>query len=410
MTAPLDDLLVLDMTRALAGPIAGRMLSDLGARVIKVEPPAGDLTRTTKPRHESMAVYFVQANVGKECISIDVTTPEGKDVFLQLVERADVVLENFRAGVLDRLGLGFDVLQSVNPTIILASVSGYGQGNSWSHRGAFAVAVQAETGLTADIAKRRNTTPANDPVSQSDVYGGMTAATALLAALHYRNRTGRGQAIDVDMASATLFANDMTATNVGDYGEVTDGFRAGSNWPRCYQLKTGRWVVISGDSAVPGAFRAFLRAMGQRELADDPRFDTMEARMANAEALDAIIGEWVAGFETAADVEAAIGVSTMLVADVRTASEIRDTPWAQERGAFLDVTLRDGADPVSVPQSPWRFSESSAGARPIVGFRGEDNRRVLAELLGLSGEALDQLEESGAISDRVPPWRRDATA
>ena len=159
MDSPLSDLLVLDLTRALAGPIAGRLLSDLGADVIKVEPPDGDLTRSTKPRQDSMAVYFVQANAGKRCVSIDLTTDDGRDLFLTMVEKADIVLENYRPGVMDRLGLSYDVLAGVNPRVILASVSGYGHGNVWSHRGAFAAAVQAETGLTADIAKRRHTTP-----------------------------------------------------------------------------------------------------------------------------------------------------------------------------------------------------------------------------------------------------------
>ncbi|MEL6981234.1 MAG: CoA transferase, partial [Actinomycetota bacterium] len=186
MAGPLDDLLVLDLTRALAGPIAGRLLSDLGAEVIKVEPPDGDLTRTSRPRQDSMAVYYIQANVGKRCVSIDLGTEPGRDLFLRMVEGADIVLENYRPGVMDRLGLGYDTLSAVNPRIIVGSVSGYGSGNPWSHRGAFAAAVQAETGLTADIARRRHTTPRNDPVSQADVYGGLHALAAILAAVHHR--------------------------------------------------------------------------------------------------------------------------------------------------------------------------------------------------------------------------------
>ena len=190
MDSPLSDLLVLDLTRALAGPIAGRLLSDLGATVIKVEPPDGDLTRTTVPRQDSMAVYFVQANVGKRCVSIDLGKPEGRDLALHMAERADIVLENYRPGVMDRLGLGYEALSAVNPRIIVGSVSGYGHNNVWSHRGAFAAAVQAETGLTADIARRRDADPRNDPLSQSDVYGGLQALAAILAAVHHRHRTG----------------------------------------------------------------------------------------------------------------------------------------------------------------------------------------------------------------------------
>ena len=408
MDRPLADLVVLDLTRALAGPIAGRLLSDLGAEVIKVEPPAGDLTRTTKPSQDSMATYFVQANAGKRCISIDLGTDTGRDLLLSLVPKADIVLENYRPGVMDRLGLSYEVLCQVNPRIIVGSVSGYGHGNSWSTRGAFAVAVQAETGVTADIAKRRNTIPQNDPVSQSDVYGGLHALAGVLAALYQRERTGRGQMVDVDMAESTLIANDLTAVNLGDNTEIDDGFRAGSNWSRCYQLSNGRWVTVSADPAVPGAFRAWLRAMGRPELADDERFATMADRIANDEALNEIIGAWVAGFSSAAELEAKIGVSSILVADVRTAKEIRATPWAKERGAFLDIAVNPDNDPVSIPQSPWRFSDADAGAVPTIGFRGEHNREVLSEYLGLTDQQLSDLEAEGVLSSRLPQWKQQA--
>lgn len=407
MDKPLSDLVVLDLTRALAGPIAGRLLSDLGATVIKVEPPDGDLTRTTKPRQDSMAVYFVQANVGKRCVSIDLTTPDGRDLLLTMVEKADIVLENYRPGVMDRLGIGYDALSQINPRIVLASVSGYGHGNLWSHRGAFAAAVQAETGVTADIAKRRNATPRNDPLSQSDVYGGLHALAAVLAAIHHRDRTGEGQAVEVDMAEATLVANDMTAANLRDDNEVTDGFRAGSNWPPCYQLADGRWVTVTADPAVGGSFNLWVKAMNREELLDDERFATMDARIEHSDELDEIVGAWVARFDSAAAVEAAIGYSSVLVADVRTEAEMRETDWAAERGAFVDVPVKPDGAPVTVPQSPWRFSKSDAGAVPVVGFRGEHNREVLGEIFGLSPAQLDDLEQRQVISDRLPGWKQD---
>ncbi len=410
MDSPLADLLVLDLTRALAGPIAGRLLSDLGATVVKVEPPDGDLTRTTKPRQDSMAVYFVQANVGKRCVSIDLGNPDGRDLFLHMAAKADIVLENYRPGVMERLGLGYEALAAVNPRIILGSVSGYGHGNVWSHRGAFAAAVQAETGLTADIAHRRDTKPQNDPVSQADVYGGLQALAAILAAVHHRDRTGEGQAVEVDMAEATLVANDMTAINLRDDFEVDDGFRSGSNWPPCYQLKTGRWVTVTADPAVGGSFGLWVKAMKRDDLTEDPRFATMPDRMENAEALHTIIGQWVSGFDTAADLEAAIGFSSILVADVRTAPEIRDTDWAADRGAFVDVPLKPGGEAVTVPQAPWRFSKSPSGAVPTVGFRGEHNRAVLSELFDIGEEQLQALESADVISQRLPAWKSEQTS
>ncbi|MGF1599294.1 MAG: CaiB/BaiF CoA transferase family protein [Acidimicrobiales bacterium] len=406
MDRPLSDLLVLDLTRALAGPIAGRLLGDLGADVIKVEPPDGDLTRATKPRQDSMAVYFVQANAGKRCVSIALNTEAGRDLFLRMAEKADIVVENYRPGVMDRLGIGYETLSAVNPRLIMVSVSGYGHGNSWSGRGAYAAAVQAETGLTADLADRRVDQPRNDPVSQADVYGGLTALAAVLAAVHHRDRTGHGQAVEVDMAEATLLCNDMTAINLRPDREVSDGFRAGSNWPPCLQLGTGRWVTVTADPAVEGAFRVWTRAMGRPELHDDPRFATMEARMEHWDDLMAHLGAYVAGFDSAAALEEALGVSAVLVADVRTAPEIRDTDWARERGAFLDVEVRPGGPPVTIPQSPWRFSGADAGAVPLAGFRGEHNREVLGDVFGLGDAEIDELAQSGVISDRLPEWKR----
>ena len=136
----------------------------------------------------------------------------------------------------------------------------------------------------------------------------------------------------------------------------------------------------------------------------------MPSRVVNQDELHEIIGEWVATMDSAAEVEAAIGHSTILVADVRNAAEIRDTPWAQERGAFVEVDLRPGTDPIAVPQSPWRFNKSQAGAVPRASFRGEDNRTVLSEVFGCTPDELDDLEADEVISDRVPDWRRPPAA
>lgn len=353
-----------------------------------------------------MAVYFAQANVGKRCVSIDLTTDAGRDLFLRMAEKADIVLENYRPGVMDRLGIGYDALSAVNPRLILGSVSGYGHGNVWSHRGAFAAAVQAEIGITADIAKRRGTDPRNDPLSQSDVYGGLQALAAVLAALHHRDRTGEGQAVEVDMAEASLVANDMTAINLRDDTEVTDGFRSGSNWPPCYQLSSGRWVTVTTDPAVKGGFNLLCRAMDRSDLRDDPRFATMEDRIDNEDELHRIVAEWVATFDSAADLEAALPASMVLAADVRTAAEIADTEWAADRGAFVEIPHRPDGPPITVPQAPWRFSRSDSGAVPRVGFRGEHNREVLGQVFGLDDVELDALETAEVISDRLPDWKR----
>lgn len=405
MERPLSDVVVLDLTRALAGPIASRLLSDLGAEVIKVEPPDGDLTRAIVPRVAGMSVYFVQYNVGKQCVSLDLTDPAGRELFLRMVEQADVVLENYRPEVMARLGLTYDDLVARNPRIILASISGWGHGNSRSSQGAYASAIHAETGVTEMVARRRGEgdAPRNDPMSHADTYSGLHAVAALLAALHMRDRTGEGQAVEISMAESTLVVNDLAAAELtGEDPQV--GFRGGQNWSGIYRLSDGRHVNITIDCTTDGGFGTFCRAAERPDWREDERFRTVTDRVANRAALEAEIGAWVARFASAAELEAAIGVSTVLAAEVRTVAELAGTAWAAERGAFVDVELGQG-DAIRVPQAPWRFSAAASGVRPEVGFRGEHNRVVLRRLLGLDDAELDRLEADGVISARVPTWR-----
>jgi crotonobetainyl-CoA:carnitine CoA-transferase CaiB-like acyl-CoA transferase len=405
MDRPLSDLVVLDLTRALAGPITGRLLSDLGAEVIKIEPPGGDLTRSIVPRVDGMSAYYVQYNAGKRCVSIDLTRPEGRDLFLRMVERADVVLENYRPDVMARLGLTFDVLAERNPRIIVASISGWGHGNSRSNQGAYASAIHAEAGVTAMVAKRRgeDDEPRNDPISHADVYTGLNALGALLAAVHLRDRTGQAQAVEVSMAESMLVVNDLVSCELTGE-EPVHGFRPGQNWSPIFRLSNGRHVNITLDSTTNGGFQTWWRAMDRPDLAADPRFARIEDRVAHRAELEAELACWVATFDDAASVEAALGSSSVLAAEVRTVAELADTDWARERGAFVDVDTGRGRT-VTVPQAPWRFREADSGVQPIVGYRGEHNREVLRDLLGAGDAELDQLEAEGIISDRPPRWK-----
>ena len=200
---PLEGVRVLDFTRVLAGPHAGRMLLDLGAEVIKVEPPEGDITRTTYPRINSVSTYFAQQNAGKRCISVDLDHHEGRELVLRLVDQVDVVLENFRPGVMQRLGLGIDVLHARNPRLVVASVSGYGQTGPWVHRRAYAPVVGAESGFTKAQGDARGGVYANDAHSHADVYTALECGAAVLAALFQRERTGRGEHIDISDRKST---------------------------------------------------------------------------------------------------------------------------------------------------------------------------------------------------------------
>ena len=269
MDRPLSDVVVLDLTRALSGPIASRLLADLGAQVVKIEPPDGDLTRAISPRVAGMSTYYVHYNVGKECMSLDLTDARAKELFLRMVERADVVIENYRPDVMARLGLSYDVLAARNPRVILASLSGWGHGNSRSGQGAYASAIHAEAGVTEMVARRRGELdqPRNDPMSHADTYTGLHALAAVLAALHMRNRTGKGQAVEVSMAESTLMVNDLSSAELAGEDPAA-GFRAGQNWSPIFRLRNGRAVNITLDSTTDGAF-TFEKA-GHRDVASAP--------------------------------------------------------------------------------------------------------------------------------------------
>lgn len=405
MDSPLSDLVVLDLTRALAGPIAGRLLADLGADVIKIEPPAGDLTRSTVPRVDGMSAYFTQYNVGKRCVSIDLTNPEGVELLLRMVEKADIVLENYRPDVMDKLGLGYDVLKARNPRIILASVSGWGHNNARSNQGAYASAIHSEAGVTSTVAKRREENPPkNDPISHADIYTGLHALAALLAAVHMRDRTGEPQAVEVSMAESMLVSNDLVSGELTGE-DPTTGFRGGQNWSPIVPISTGKFVNITIDSTTNAGFEILWKAMGRPELAEDSRFSVLEERVKHRPALEAEIALWTVNFDSAKAIEEAIGVSTVLVAEIRTVPELAATDWAAERGAFVDVDIGNGST-VTVPQAPWRYRGATSGVQAEkLGFRGDHNREVLTELLGASDAEIDALDESGVISDRPPRWR-----
>jgi len=406
MEKPLSDVTVLDLTRALAGPICGRLLSDLGARVIKVEPPDGDLTRLLIPRVDGQSAYYVQYNAGKECVSIDLDGSAGRELFLQLVPHADIVLENYRPGVMDRLGIGYDRLTEVNPGVILASVSGWGHNNARSDQGAFASAIHAEAGVTEMVARRRGEEPRNDPMSHADTYTGLHALGAVLAALHLRNRTGQGQKVEVSMAESTLMVNDLAAIEMTGQ-DPSAGFKGGQNWSPVLRMANGRYVSITIDITTNDGFRYIVEAMERPDLAEDPRFAIIEDRVANRDALTEILAEFIATFDDAAAVEAAIGPRGVLAAEVRTVPELAATDWAAERGAFVDIDTGRG-EMITIPQSPWRFQNVDAGVAAFVGYRGQHNREVLTDLLGLSASELDVLENESVISSRPPRWVRES--
>ena len=403
MTAPLDGIVVLDFSRVLAGPHCGRALADLGARVIKIEPPAGDLTRFCYPRRNSISSYFAQQNTGKDNISLDLTKPEATDIILGLVEHADVVIENFRPGVMKRLGLDYERLSAVRPELVYASSNGYGTGTSWEKRRAYAPVIGAETGLIKSQGDARDGRYFNDRHSHADVYTALELTIAVLAGLNHRHTTGRGQQVEVTMAQTMLYVNEHTHDALWDE-PVPEGVIR-SFQPGDYQvleLGDGSSIIVSGHPAESGTFEYFMRAIGREDAIDDPRFADIASRRKNLAAINQMLADHAKTIPDAVAYEEILSQHSLAVGQLRTVREFADSEWSVETGAIVEVSDR-GDGVVKIPQAPWKFSDGpDVGIHGNPRYRGEDNHAVLNELLGLDDATLAQLEERGVLSSHVP--------
>jgi len=398
---PLEGVRVLDFTRVLSGPHATRMLCDLGADVIKVEQPTGDLTRFSSPRVNSNATYFIQQNVGKRNISLDLTKPEAVEIIKQLIEKCDVLIENFRPGVMARLGLDEKTLRNKNPRLVYASITGYGNTGPWVNRRAFAPVINAEMGLTKRQGDARGGQYANDPFSHADVYTAIECASAILAALFQRERNGEGQYIDLSMAQTLLYVNEHAHDDLWEEPVSPDAIR--SFRPEDYAVlttKDGITSVVSGHPAERGTFDFFVGAMQAPHLLNDERFKTVALRIKNFAELMQLIKDWAQTIETVDELERRLDENKLAMGQMRTVREVAKTKWASERNAFVEVDDR-GDGKVKLPNSPWMFSGSDTSTRGVTKYRGEDNAEVLRELLGLSAEQIKDLNDREVISQRV---------
>ena len=402
MTRPLDGIRVLDFTRVLAGPHAARMLCDLGAEVIKIEPPEGDLTRFGQPRLNSLATYFIQQNVGKLNISLNLADARAVDIVRKLVAMSDVVIENFRPGVMQRLGLGYDTLAAQNERLIYASISGYGATGPWVDRRAYAPVVNAEVGLTKHQGDVRGGAYANDPFSHGDVYTGMEAAAGILAALVQRGRTGRGQYLDISMAETLLYVNEHAHDQLWG-GEVP------ADWIRSFQpadypvltTRDGSIVVVSGHPASKTNFGWFCAAMERNDLLNDERFVDVPARLAHLADFHAILRAWAATITDAETIETIFAEHNLATGRLRSVADVARTDWAKQRGVITEVSDRGGGT-IRIPQSPWKFSDADVRIRGIPKYRGEDNTSVLRDLLGVDDATITQLAHDGVTSSHQP--------
>jgi crotonobetainyl-CoA:carnitine CoA-transferase CaiB-like acyl-CoA transferase len=384
---PLEGLRVLDFSRVLAGPFASRMLSDLGAEVVKVEPPEGDSTRLWGKLAAGVSGYFNMANAGKKSISIDLRAEGAQALVLALAAKADVVLENFRPDVMPRLGIGYDKLAAVNPRLVMLSISGFGQGGPESQRPAYAPIVHAELGLI-DRVMRRDGAKVDLPLSVADTNAGLHGIIALLSALLMRDRTGLGQHIDLSMMDATLVSDDQLHFEMED-AEATRN------------LPPDIWETGAGPILVSVDFRYMWRLLTSNFGVAEPSQPGMDLDAKIAARRNAV-SAFMKSLTTWDKVEDAMAKMNLAWGRVRTGRALREQPTLALRGAIAEVDDRAGGTR-PVAQSPYRFSQARAEIRGPAPYRGEHNEAVMAAWLGKSREDVIALTLAGILTRDEDP-------
>ena len=377
MAFPLTGIKVLDMSRVLAGPFAGRMLSDLGADVVKLEPPEGDITRIWGRKVGGVSGYFNQQNAGKRDISIDLRQPRGVALVKELVAQADVLIENFRPDVMGRLGLDYETLAEINPRLIMLSISGFGAGNVDSRRAAYAPIVHAETGLVERQANISEAFPADMACSIADTNASLHGLVALLAAFYARQRNGQGEHIDLAMVDATMVTNDGMAYAMDGVSRL---------------LPNEVFVTAAGHLMLAGEFRFLWKSLTRH-------YGVSDGLEANASLDEKIAARRAAVHQffnetctTREQVIAALDKMNIAWGDVRAADDSQNLASVVARGTLTEVDDRAGGTR-TVTQSPYRYTQLEASVRGGAPHLGEHNKQVLQDWLAYDAEQCAAVED-----------------
>jgi len=400
---PLEGIRVLDLTRALAGPYCTMMLGDLGADVIKVERPGrGDESRGWGPPfvgepygpYPGESAYFIAANRNKRSITINLKSTEGQAIVRQLAQASDALVENFRTGALDRMGLGYEDLRTLNPGLVYCSISGYGRTGPYAERPGYDFIIQAEGGLMGIIGPEEGP-PYRVGVPIVDITSGMFAATAILAALRARDVTGEGQLVDISLldAQVALLANVASNYLVGE----AEPCRLGNAHPNIAPYEAfrarDRWFALA--AANQRQWATLCEVIERPDLMDDPRFATNGTRVSNRPALAEVLGEVFAARD-AEEWLAALRGAGLPCGPINAVPDVFEHPQAPARNLALE-TRHPTAGPVRLTGFPYKLSETPAEVRKPPPTLGQHTEEVLLELLGYSAEELTSLREQEAI-------------
>ena len=386
MSGALDDIRVIDFTHALNGPFCTMMLGHMGAEIIKIEPPAGDgFRRSWMPPGAKVDAYeFLWINVNKKSVVLNLKSERGVELARQLIARADVVVENYHTGTMEKFGLGYDALRTINPRLIYACSRGFGESGPYKDYGSTAHTNNSMTGWT-HTGWNYSRAPGTKAIGIGDEAAGVSMVCGILAALHARERTGEGQRIVVSMQEALLgfmiseFHEHFSGIEVGNYPiPVADGYFT----LRIPDIGDSGWVKLT-------------RLMERDDLTDDPRFTSAQARRQNRSQLQELIKEWARG-KTRQELWDGLRSIDYFGAPVLSMGEVMEDPHIKERNAFIE---RDhpSAGPTKL-LAPWiHMSKTPASIRADSPALGEHTDEVLRGVLGLNAAELSELRSQGIV-------------
>ena len=392
----LDGVVVLDLTRVLAGPYCGMLLADMGASVYKIEVPGkGDDSRSMGPYTNGESVYYANFNRDKIGCTLNLKSDEGKRIFKEMVKKADIVIENYRPGTMEKLGLGYDVLQEIKPELVYGAVSGFGHTGPYHKRAGYDIVGQAMGGLMSTTGWPGGE-PTRTGTPMGDVLGGLNLTIGVLAALFHARETGRGDKVDISLVDSVV--SSMTNINMIYLATGRIPERIGNRYESTYPYDSFR---TKDDSVIIGAGNDKLYAklcdlMGRPELKDDPRFVDVNGRVEHHAEMKQIVEAWTGNYtvDEVADMLNNAGIPGCPINSIDRV--VKDPQIAEARNMFPEVE-HPVCGKMRLTNNALKFTNESADPRTPAPVLGQDNEAVYGGLLGMSTEEIQTLKENGII-------------
>lgn len=391
----LENIKVLDLSRVLAGPYAAMLLADLGAEVIKVEAPkTGDDSRAFGPYVEGESAYFMSINRNKKSITLNLKSEEGKKIFWDLIQKVDVLVENFRPGTMEKLGLGYDEIKKVNPKVIYAAASGFGHSGPYSKRPAYDAVVQAMGGIMS-ITGPKGGPKTRVGTSVGDISAGLFTVIGILAALNYRNLTGVGQKVDVAMLDCQVSMLENAIARYVVTGNVPQpaGNRHTSITPfEPFDTADGEIMVAAGNDAL---YKKFMDSIGGSEYVEDERFLTNPKRTENVEALKPIIDSLTVK-KTTKEWQDILDEAGVPNGPINTVDKVMEDPQVQAREMIVEVE-HPVAGKVKMPGVAIKMSETQGFVHSPAPVLGQHTDEILKDFLGYDDEKINKLKATEGV-------------